>query len=192
MRDSLYTVGILLTACGLIGFALTLTWFEINEYKYGVSEPDYTAPAGAGGGASEPVSPSPTSETGEAGETPAAPAAEGEAPGSASPADVVLRYNDAAQAGEWESVVQLTAEGERQEVEQALDQEGQGRQMFVDMMRSMTAVNINIEGEQVDGGQATVRVSATVEGEKKNVTVTLVNEDGWKIKEWQAEMPRPE
>ena len=47
MRNSLYTVGILLTAGVLIIVALVLTWFEINEYKHGVSQAELPPPSAA-------------------------------------------------------------------------------------------------------------------------------------------------
>jgi hypothetical protein len=63
MRNSLYTVGILLTACFLIITALILTWLEINEYEHGVAEAQLPPP-------SAPAAETPEG-SGEGGEAPA-------------------------------------------------------------------------------------------------------------------------
>lgn len=49
MRNSLYTVGILLATCVLVIFALVLSIAEIREYTHGVQRPEVSLPASTGG-----------------------------------------------------------------------------------------------------------------------------------------------
>ncbi len=52
MKENLLTTALLLTACGLVICAISLSWLEIQEYKHGVDRADVTMPET--GGAPEP------------------------------------------------------------------------------------------------------------------------------------------
>lgn len=176
MRNSWYTVAIMLTACLLLVAALTLTWFEISEYGQEVRRPDMGGPARR-----SPERPQPDEGT----ETEPEAGAEST---SGSPTEVLEQFVEAQRQGDTETMLKLYSGVRREEFTDQLGDSEQDLQEAVRTLRDRVPQNLQVDDEEGDEEQTTLQVSATIEGSRTSGTVTLVQENGWKVQEivWES------